>query len=212
MSAAASIIADLSRSGVRLERRGDRLHIEAPRGTVTPAMRIVLTEHKAALLDALNDDPRATLARIADELGVSLRKLDADDAATCHGLPLETLRAYVLALRDSDLREQGQVPAGETCAVLCKHCGPVFVHPSVASVAPVVAEWPRVLGCPWCFVRNRAAIPRPPVRCDQCAQFAPDKTNPIGGMCGCRAGCNPQRPWPNVLRECSEFKRGDQNG
>jgi hypothetical protein len=85
---------------------------------------------------------------------------DADIAA-CDGLPVETLRAYVRALHDTDLRERGQRPDDETARALCEHCGPVWIAPEVAAVAPMVDGWPRVIGCPWCHVRNRQTIPRP---------------------------------------------------
>jgi hypothetical protein len=53
------------------------------------------------------------------------------------------------------------VPPDETAAAICQHCGPIWLHPAVGSVAPVVDGWPRVLGCPWCHVKNRDALPRP---------------------------------------------------
>ncbi len=37
-------------AGIRLEARGDRLHVEAPPGAVTPAVRDALTAHKPQLL------------------------------------------------------------------------------------------------------------------------------------------------------------------
>ena len=40
-------------AGILLAARGDRLHVEAPAGAVTPAVREALTRHKAALLSLL---------------------------------------------------------------------------------------------------------------------------------------------------------------
>jgi len=39
--------------GVTLTARGDRLHVDAPQGALTPAFRAALREHKAAVLDLL---------------------------------------------------------------------------------------------------------------------------------------------------------------
>jgi hypothetical protein len=90
-----------------------------------------------------------------------IRRLPAEDVEGCQGLSDGVLTAYVRAVRDSDLRECGRVPADETAAAMCRHCGPVFVAPEIASAAPIVDGWPRVLGCSWCHTRNRASIPRP---------------------------------------------------
>jgi hypothetical protein len=87
--------------------------------------------------------------------------LCAPDVGACAGGADDFLRAYLRALRDTDLRERGKVPEDETASALCRHCGSVWLHPAVAACAPVVNGWPRVLGCPWCHVENRRAIPRP---------------------------------------------------
>jgi hypothetical protein len=135
-----------------------------------------------------------------------VRRLSADDLAACEGLPDSVLRVYVLALRDTALREQGLVPADETAAIHCARCGPVWAHPAVAAVLPVVDSWPRAAGCPWCHIRKAGRdIPRPPVCCGDCANFTLDNVNPSGGMGHCAAGCKPSRPWPNVIRSCKSF-------
>lgn len=216
MSAVPDLIRTLLRSGVRLERRGDRLHVEAPAGTLTADLRQVLTDRKAELLGALaeNDDSvsalRVRLLALADAelIGADhfVRTLPDADVAECAGLPDETLRAYVLALRDSALRVQGKVPADETAAIHCAHCGPAWAHPAVAAVLPVVDGRPRAAGCPWCHIRKDGrAIPRPPVCCGDCVNFTRDHVNPSGGMGHCAAGCKPLRPWPNVNHNCNSF-------
>jgi hypothetical protein len=161
---AVALIADLSRAGVRLERRGDRLHVEAPKGIVTPELRLTLTQNKADLLAVLSDPLRSHLLDLAFAEGIDaelIQRLPADDVEACAGLSADVLTAYVRALRDSDLRARGKVPSDETAAAMCQHCGPVFVAPEVASAAPMVDGWPRLLGCGWCHTRNRASIPRP---------------------------------------------------
>jgi hypothetical protein len=69
---------------------------------------------------------------------------------------------YGRMLRDTSLREQGQVPADENAVAICQSCGPIWLAPEVAEVAPIVAGLPQVLGCPWCFIRVRGMyVPRP---------------------------------------------------
>jgi hypothetical protein len=91
--------------------------------------------------------------------------------------------------RDIDDRHAGRVPAGDTARMLCRGCGPVWIHPDIAAVLPVVDGWPRALGCPWCFVRKAGGfIPRPSVTCESCRHFNPDTINPTAGMGACGAG------------------------
>lgn len=136
--------------------------------------------------------------------------LDHGDIADMAALTDRQLSAYVRMLADADLRRRGKVPADETAPALCKGCGPVWVHPAVAAVAPMVDGWPRVLGCPWCHVKNRALIPRPPVACGSCAHFPRDRVNPPGGMgrCGLGRAIRPGEPlhYPRAQRQCVRFE------
>jgi len=70
-------------AGIRLQARGDRLHVEAPPGTVTPELRQQLAEHKADLM-ALHAI-RARLLDVAQTLGIPRAVVDA--------LPVEELEA-----------------------------------------------------------------------------------------------------------------------
>lgn len=47
------VLATAKTLGIVLEARGDRLHVEAPAGVVTPTLRDQLTQHKPALLALL---------------------------------------------------------------------------------------------------------------------------------------------------------------
>jgi hypothetical protein len=108
---------------------------------------------------------REKLANLADAQGIDpglIENLGEDDVFRCRDLPSSALSSYILALRDSGLRERGCVPADETARARCLRCGPVWVHPQVAAVAPAVNGWPLLLGCPWCHVRCQGLpIPRP---------------------------------------------------
>lgn len=110
------------------------------------------------------------------------------------------LLAYLTALADDADRQAGRVPAGHDAAILCEHCGAVWVHPDTATGVAVVDGWPRVHGCPWCMVKGR--IPRPPVRADTCIHFVPDHLNPKGGTGKCECGYS--LPW--ATRPCNTYQ------
>ena len=129
---------------------------------------------------------------------------DHGDAAALTLLGDEVLHAYLLAMADSDLRARGIRPDDETAPAVCRSCGPVWVAPEVARVAPEAHGWPLVLGCPWCHVRNRDAIPRPPVTCGTCSNFLRDTMNPTGGAGSCAAGCVPSLPFAS--RQCATWR------
>ena len=156
-----------------------------------------------------SDVLRARLLALAEVERIDaglVRKLPNGDVAECSGLPDETLVAYLRALRDDDLREKGKRIADETAPALCVRCGPIWTAPEVASAAPVVDGWPRVLGCPWCHVANRRAIPRPSVTCGACRHFIRDAVNPRAGWGRCSAGVDPDRPTPMATRSCATFR------
>ena len=140
--------------------------------------------------------------------------LDHGGASQWAALTDKQLSAYVAMLADASLRERGKRPADETAAALCRSCGPVWLHPAVAAVAPMLDGWPRVLGCPWCHVRNRRAIPCPLVRCGDCEHFARDTVNPDGGMGRCAADHIPLQseslPYPRAQRQCKQFRPEDR--
>lgn len=53
---ASALLNDLTRSGIHLEPRGDRLHVEDPGAAVTPEIRQRLIENKAELMALLKPD------------------------------------------------------------------------------------------------------------------------------------------------------------
>lgn len=93
-----------------------------------------------------------------------IHRLHDVDVAACIGLEACQLAAYLSTLTDTADRHAGRIPASDTAAMHCEHCGPVWIHPDIAAVLPVVEGWPRALGCPWCFVRKAGGyIPCPSV-------------------------------------------------
>jgi hypothetical protein len=135
---------------------------------MTPELRQRLAANKANLLAELHQQTptaRVSLLALADQLGVDskhVRCLDDDELALLAAMGPSGWRAYLLASEDAATRHAGKVPPGDTAAIRCAHCGPVYIHPDIAAVLPVVDGWPRALGCPWCFVRNDGGhVPRP---------------------------------------------------
>jgi hypothetical protein len=90
---AISLIRDCRAAGIRLQARGDRLHVEAPAGLLTAELRQQLADHKADImaLQAI----RARLLALAKTLGIPRAVVDtlpveeleatAEQAALCEG-------------------------------------------------------------------------------------------------------------------------------
>ena len=112
---------------------------------------------------------RADLLALADRLAVDrdhVHRLDDDGLALLAAIGEGGMRAFLLAAEDAATRQAGKAPAGETEAIYCTHCGPVYVDPDIADVLPVVDGWPRAAGCPWCVIRKAGGyVPRPHVTC-----------------------------------------------
>jgi len=80
---AIALIRQCRTAGIQLQARGDRLHVEAPTGSLTPELRQALADHKAELL-ALHAT-RKRLVGIAACLGIPRAVVD--------DLPLDELQA-----------------------------------------------------------------------------------------------------------------------
>lgn len=141
---------------------------------------------------AVRVDIRADLLALADRLAVDrahVHRLDDDGLALLAAIGEGGMRSFLLAADDAATRQAGKVPLDDTTAIYCMHCGPVFVHPGIAEVLPVVAGWPRAAGCPWCAIRKAGGyVPRPRIACESCASFKPDTINPAAGVGTCASG------------------------
>jgi len=80
---AVQLIRQCRDAGIRLQARGDRLHVEAPAGSITPELRQALVDHKADML-ALHAI-RARLLALAGTMGIPRAVVDE--------LPAEELEA-----------------------------------------------------------------------------------------------------------------------
>lgn len=163
--------------------------------------------------DALKTE-RARLLALADAEWIDaahVHRLHDADLAECVALGLDDGQrvTFLRMLDDTASRHAGRAPLDDTAAIYCKHCGPVWSHPDIAACLPVVAGWPRALGCPWCHVRNRQAMPRPAVQCGECRHFIPDTVNPGAGVgrCGIHREPTNREPmlYPCAARECERF-------
>lgn len=203
----AALIQRLTDTGIRLSVDGDCLHVEAAPGTVTAELRALLANRKADLLGALSGT-RGHLLTLAKAEGMDaglVHELPEADAVDLNGLPDSALVAFLHMRQDTADRTAGRIPARETAAMLCVHCGPVWASPAVTAVLPVVDGWPRALGCPWCHVRKALkAIPRPPVTCATCQHFQPDTLNPDAGMGECVDGHGDH--YPNQRHRCGQYR------
>lgn len=157
----------------------------------------------AVLADTLKP-LRAHLLALATAEGMDanhVHRLHDLDVAACIGLDVRQLADYLALLVDTADRHAGRVPLDDTAAIHCEKCGPVWIHPSIAEVLPVVDGWPRALGCPWCFLRKAGGyIPRPSVTCEGCRHFTPDTINPAAGIGTC--GADKGMHWPMARHIC----------
>lgn len=153
-------------------------------------------------------DARAALLALADRLGVdraAVVRIPSADLPMWAAVPADALPNYLRGLGDASTRQAGKVPSTDTAAIHCAHCGPVFVHPVIAAALPVVAGWPRALGCPWCAIRKVGGIvPRPRITCETCASFKPDTINPAAGVGTCAIGHGMH--YPMQRHGCGDFR------
>lgn len=75
-------------AGIRLEARGERLHVEAPAGALTPALRDQLAQQKPALLALLA--PVTEFVSLRGGLAVPVAALQLALDLEARGLPLAT--------------------------------------------------------------------------------------------------------------------------
>lgn len=151
---------------------------------------------------------RARLLACVEKLGgdpAIVRRLAEVDLIAYAGGRDHLLRGFVELMMDSADREAGQVPAGHRAPIHCAHCGPVWAHPSMAAALPMVAGWPRALGCPWCHLRKAGGyIPRPVVSCEGCRHFTADAVNPDAGVGACAIGRGTH--YPMQRHGCGDFR------
>ncbi|SFN14905.1 hypothetical protein [Dokdonella immobilis] len=161
---------------------------------------------------AQESDVRGRLIRIAEADLFNVALLDsqeADDLALLANLDDNGLRGFLQCIHDDSLRVHGHCLPDDTARALCRSCGPVWIGPEVAALAPIIEGWPRVLGCPWCHVKNRQAMRRPAINCGDCRHFIPDPVNPGAGMGRCGIDREPKESepmhYPDAQRECEKF-------
>lgn len=103
MTTVVNLLDDLKRRGVKIEARGDRLLLDAPKGAVSPSLIAQLRARKPELLDALRQH-RRTFADSQNSHNSSQTVPEGHSANSANlrmgGAPLKTLRARIAAARD----------------------------------------------------------------------------------------------------------------
>lgn len=83
------------------------------------------------------------LTELRDLAGPDWPELEADQSK---------LESFAKMISTRHMRERGQAPPSYTAVTVCRHCGPVPIHPGVAKT---------VEGCVWCFNRHAGQpVPR----------------------------------------------------
>ena len=134
----------LTDRGLSVTADGDRL-IVAPAGRLNDGLRDFIRQHKPEILESLRGAvhgiPMADLRELA---GPDWPELESDQ---------ELLETFALAVSTRRMRELGEVPSNYTAVTECAGCGSVPIWPNCP---------PRLLACPWCFVRAEGIpIPAP---------------------------------------------------
>lgn len=140
MHTAPDLLAELTAAGIRIDAHGDRLHVDAPPGTMTPELRQRLLAHKADLLAVIEVRDRLLAMAAAEGLPRELV-----DVRTC------VLDEYIG--EDDDILRACLYAWARERPATCVVCGPVLLPD----------HWPRtVTACPWCGrTRQGLPIPRP---------------------------------------------------
>jgi len=161
------------------------------------------------LVSLKGERERLLAAAAAQHVDVDhVHRLHDLDVAACAVMDERQRATFLTMLAESAERYAGRVPLNDTAAIHCASCGPVWVHPSIARVLPVVGGWPRALGCPWCFVRKAGGtIPRPPVTCGDCRHVIHDTINPGAGAGACGAGNGTH--YPMARHACADHQPGE---
>lgn len=195
---ARELIEQARKSGVRLTLHNGHLRCTTPAGKLPPALRARLAADKASIIQALLIEQHGRAHTIATAAGLPARLVailpDADLAA-CTELTDAALAAYLHACYCLSLMMQGELPPGYRARVNCAGCGAVWLpegHPT------------HVQACPWCLHRLAGvSLPRPPIRCADCAHFQPYPDNPTASAGLCEAGRSAR--WAMQRHTCRGF-------
>lgn len=196
---AVALLNEIRAAGIAVNVDGDRLHVEARHGTITPELRDRMKAHKPELVAILR--ARAHLLALAADEGIErvlVDRLDDADLRAAVGLDDAALREWLRLRDDARIMAKGLVPwrwQGERAAI-CAGCGPVVLWPG----APAAVQ-----ACPWCWHRRRGVEPpRPSVACSDCKHFTHDAINPPAGAGRCGLGVAGLH-WPGEPIRCGQW-------
>lgn len=125
----ALLLAEVEALGIRLSANGEKLHIDAPLGVLTPELRQRLAEHKTDLLTWLDPDIPQSFKDSPCQCGQYHVINDAEHGwiSPCYFLASEEIKKSRPPLSSMDLSEKGR-----GLRTTCVHCG----KPAVWWVTP----------------------------------------------------------------------------
>ena len=107
------LLVQLEHAGVILAPRGDRLHVDAPKGVITEEVRQQMVEHKPELMRLLRDAPEESEPRTESERVAGMKLDDFARAGLIVQVRSQILGADVLFVSDNvpeaKLRDRSEV-------------------------------------------------------------------------------------------------------
>lgn len=135
---AQAIISYAYSENIKLFSQEGKLIIDAPKGGISEEFRQCLVKHKPELLETLN-----YYGFTEDELQAGAKE-DWDDLKNNQS----ALIAFAEILHDKKMMRAGKVPPRFTAVTFCVSCN------KSVPVSPSLAKYDKVLGCPWCAIRQ----------------------------------------------------------
>ena len=130
---------------IHLSTNGKKLVVDAPKGALTPDIKLALVKNKPELIIQI-EHVETAIEPSGLTFSEVYRLMDNDDRAEyCAGeLSIEELQEFSMSITNRRLRKQGIIPSHYTAKTDCPGCGTVPIFEN----AP-----PSVLSCLWCFNR-----------------------------------------------------------
>jgi hypothetical protein len=128
---ALELLNDMRSRDIQLECRGDKLHVSAPKGTVTPEIRATLVEQKDALMALLSEE--APEADLLDQMHPDILQAYHDVSIECCicDATVDFYSEQGVAYCETHWTHMHEIP---TNTVGASFSAPVAVRPRIASI------------------------------------------------------------------------------
>lgn len=135
---ALEIINYANQANIVISAHDSELIIDAPKGCISEEFRQCLVKHKPALLKKLS------------YYGLNEKELEEHAEEDWEDLKNNqpALIAYAEILHEQKIMRAGEVPPRFTAITFCVSCN------KSVPVSPSLAKYDKVLGCPWCAIRQ----------------------------------------------------------